>query len=216
MLVFEREDGGPLVSWGSRARTDVALLNARDHRFVRVAVFKVEKWQPSPLKQVKGAGASATTSLTASDIAVTMFPVVHVKTGADAAEDQVLYTTAVAQGSDGTFAGAVALVNEALFMTNVFRFQVLPEKIFLWEGPLDCGRQKDMGWLGQCLALGRAWCVLLRLPNVKEGKLRILRSSFCRSWLNLDGFRLMLSLGFSLKGSCSPMLGTGMSDLVLA
>ena len=156
VLVFEREDGGPLFFWGSRARTDVALLNARDHRFARVAVFKVEKWQPSLLKQVKGTGASATTSLTASDIAVAMFSVVHVKTGADAAEDQVLYTTAVAQGSDGTFAGAVALVNEALFMTSVFRFQVLPEKIFLWEGPLDCGSQKDMDEVVQALTLAGA------------------------------------------------------------
>ena len=156
VLVIEREEGGPLMSWGSRARTDIALLNAQDHRFARVAVFKVEKWQPSLLKQVKGTGACVT-SLTAADIAVTLFPVVHVKAAASSGiEDHVLYTTAVPQGAEGTFAGAVALVNEALFMSNVFKFRTLPEKLFLWEGPLTCASQKDMDDLVQMLMLAGA------------------------------------------------------------
>ena len=72
------------------------------------------------------------TSLTASDVAVTLFPVVDVDV---ASENKALYTTGVARGSGGSLATAAAVVNEALFQYNVFRFQASPELRYVWEGP---------------------------------------------------------------------------------
>ena len=148
VLVFEAEHEAPVLSWGHRAQTDVALLRSKDARFARVALFKVEKWQPSLLKQIKGA---CTTSLAPSDIAVTLFPVLHVGQGSGPGEQKLLYTTGVPQGPEGSFAGAVALVGEALFMSNVFRFETLPGRVYLWEGPLQGESQKEMDAIAQVL-----------------------------------------------------------------
>ncbi|CAE7281754.1 unnamed protein product, partial [Symbiodinium microadriaticum] len=150
VLLFEADEDmqeAATISWGHRAQTDVALVNADDPRLSRVALFKVEKWQPSLLKQIKGTIA---TRLTSSDIAVTLFPVVSV---VFLSEDKILCTSGVPQGPEGSFAGAVAMVNEALFTCNVFKFDTLPNRVFRWQGPLHGNSQKDMDAVVEALML---------------------------------------------------------------
>ena len=81
------------------------------------------------------------TTLTSSDVAVSMFPVVGVDLKADV---KVLYTTGKPGGSQGSVPAASAVINEALFQHSVFRFQSCSRVTFSWTGSLGLADQATM------------------------------------------------------------------------
>ncbi|CAE7825327.1 unnamed protein product, partial [Symbiodinium sp. CCMP2592] len=123
-------------TWGSHMCDEQSVV--ADERFRRCVLFKVQSWRPSLLKQVKG---SCMTTLTSSDVAVTMFPVVGCDVKPDA---NVLYTTGKPQGSEGSLAAASAIINDALFQHSVFRFKSSSPVRFAWTGPLILADQASM------------------------------------------------------------------------
>ena len=134
------------------------------------------------------------TTLTSSDVAVTMFPVVGCDVKADV---KVLYTTGKPQGSQGSLAAASAVINDALFQHSVFRFQSSSRVTFAWTGPLVLADQASMDrvvteFMSSDAVSGSGKVLLkpaFRRSRIKsaDSSLQILQQMKDRGWAEQDG-----------------------------